>query len=201
MGSIIDNTTLEEHRQKMLSYIKSQRVKMLALVYVTLLVSLITGLFVPIPMDYAEYLVEVYKRTMMEEYMAKKGFMNKTFFIVSHNLRVLILASAPIVGPILMYYSAFSAGMILNALVLTSRGKLSHFQVLFSSLSMPHTWIELLAFSLATSECIIVTLQLLRKGSLKDEIFYMIVILIVSASLLLLSATLETLLTITLAET
>ena len=194
------NIALEERRPKLLSYIKSQRVKMLALVYATLLISLIVGLFIPIPINYAEYLVDIYKRTMVEEYVAKKGFMNKTFFILSHNLRVLILASAPVVGPILMYYSAFSAGMILNALVLTSEGKLSHVQVLLSSLSMPHTWIELLAFSLTTSECVIVTLQLLRKRPLKDEVFYMVVVLIISASLLLLSATLEVLLTMVLTK-
>jgi len=194
------NIALEERRPKLLPYIKSQRVKMLALIYATLLISLIVGLFIPIPIDYAEYLVDIYKRTMIEEYVAKKGFMNKTFFILSHNLRVLILASAPVIGPILMYYSAFSAGMILNALVLTSEGKLSHVQVLLSSLSMPHTWIELLAFSLTTSECVIVTLQLLRKGPLKDEVFYMVVVLIISASLLLLSATLEVLLTMVLTK-
>jgi len=179
---------------------RNKRVRMFILVYVTLLSSLIIGLYIPIPLGYAEYLVDIYNKTMVREYMMRRGFTNKTFFIVSHNLRVLLLSSAPIVGPILMYYSAFSAGMILNALVLTSGGKLSHLQVLLSTLSMPHTWIELLAFSLTTSECIFLSLQLLRKGTLKDEVFYMLVILIVSASLLLLSAILETLFTMALTE-
>ena len=199
MVPIINNSVLEGHHVR-LSIHKSQRIKILSLVYVTLLISLIIGLYIPISMEYAEYLVDLYNETMVKEYMMRKGFTNKTFFIVSHNLRVLLLASAPIIGPVLMYYSAFSAGMILNALVLTSAGKLSRLQVLVSSLSMPHTWIELLAFSLTTSECILVSLRLLRKAPLKDEVFYLVVILIVSVSLLLLSATLETLSVITLPE-
>ena len=187
---------IEERGSRVVGYIKSQRLRLIALVYVTLLASLAVGVFVPLPLGYAEYLADLYSRTIAREYLALKGFVNKTLFILFNNMKVLILSSVPVMGPIFMYYTALSAGMVLNALATTSSGRVTHLQVLVTSLTAPSTWLELLAFSIVTSESILLSVQMLRKGSLRDEAFYMAVALIVSSALLLISASVEALATI-----
>ncbi len=187
---------IEERGSRVVGYIKSQRLRLIALVYVTLLASLAVGVFVPLPLGYAEYLADLYNRTIAREYLALRGFVNKTLFILFNNMKVLILSSVPVMGPVFMYYTALSAGMVLNALATTSSGRVTHLQVLVASLTAPSTWLELLAFSIVTSESILLSVQMLRKGSLRDEAFYMAVALIVSSALLLISASVEALATI-----
>ncbi|RLE76807.1 MAG: hypothetical protein DRJ56_03565 [Thermoprotei archaeon] len=187
---------IEERGSRVIGYIKSQRLRLIALVYATLLASLAIGVFVPLPLSYAEYLADLYNRTIAREYLALRGFANKTLFILFNNMKVLILSSVPVMGPIFMYYTALSAGMVLNALAATSSGRVTHLQVLVTSLTAPSTWLELLAFSIVTSESILLSVQILKKGSLKDEAFYMAAALIVSSALLLISASVEALATI-----
>ncbi len=179
---------LEKYKKQLLT----ARIRLVLIMYIAMIIALILGLFTPLPSTYANYLAELYENVIIKEFVARKSFLSKASFILLNNVRIMILAIVPFIGPVFIIYSSYNAGLILNALLITGRYKVTRIQLLLSMLSLPHTWIEFLAFSLVAAESLFVSIGMLKHSKLKDEFFYMMLIVMLSLGLLIVSAIIET---------
>ncbi len=168
------------------------RVKLFTVVFIVMMASFTVGLFYPVDKGTAKALVKGFNETVMNEFLSQPTFSGKTLFIFFHNLQVLVMVIVPLAGFPMAVYSAFTTGLVGSSLAALIPG-LTRLDLLASTFLMPHSLMEYAAFSLAAAESLVVTFSLLKKRSFREESVFFLASLVISASILLLAATAETL--------
>ena len=167
---------------------KYTRLQLTGIMFLALITSFTIGMFIPLPYDDAIRYADIYN-AIVKHFMAREGFMGKVSFILLNNIRVMFIAILPLVGPLFTLYSAFNSGLVMNAVAIVE-GKSRMFLYLIT-LIMPHTWIEFLSYAIVSAESLYVSIQLIKKTPLKDETFYILIVLLVSTGLLIIAAIIE----------
>lgn len=118
---------------------------------------------------------------------------SKAMFIFTHNLSVAILEVIPVLGLGLFGYSTYVTSRTIEALALAQPqlvGNLPAQVIITLLLALPHSWLELPAYSLSITEGIYVTYSIWKR-TLRQEYHRAISILILVALQLFVAATVE----------
>lgn len=134
------------------------------------------------PMSHAE------AKTIYNQLQSGVQYTDTVDMIFGHNFFLTMIMFAPFVGPIFGLFSSFSTGFALEAIAIK---KSVGTGLLFGSLFLyPHTWLELIAYSLAMSQSVFLATAIAR-GRFRQELVRTCVIVTACALILLLAAVFE----------
>jgi len=162
------------------------RFKLMPITFTIFIVAFMAGLYSPLGRDDAVVLAQGLDK-YMNDIRNIPTFSGKTYYIFMHNAQICILMFFPIAGFFISLYSAYFSGLTLNSMHLVKNiGRLVLLRHMFSA---PSTWLEILSYSMVTAESLFTGIgMILRK---KTDFLYSFLFLILSESILLLSATIE----------
>ena len=174
----------EKEKKKVLS--NSLRLKLMPITFMIFIVTFIAGLYSPLSRDDAIALAQGLNK-YMDDIRNIPTFSGKTYYIFIHNAQICILMFFPIAGFFISLYSAYFSGLTLNSMhLLRNIGRLILLRQMFLA---PSTWLEIFSYSMVMAESLFTGIgMILRK---RTDFLYSFLILILSESILLLSATIE----------
>jgi len=111
-------------------------------------------------------------------------------FILRNNLTLCLLFFVPAFGTAFMAFVGYSTGTVLSALAIVSSGSTDAFFLALATLSLPWSWMEFIAYSLASSEGMMIILALVGR-TLRREAKTLLIVMAVSVALLVLGAIAE----------
>ena len=114
-----------------------------------------------------------------------------SYRIFFHNANLVISCFVPLLGTLNAIYSVYTTGTVLKAVSMIENVKIS---ILFHALTSPVFWLEFLSISIASSESIVITILMIKNGfnkAAQEESGVFLGLILLSLSLLLLSATIE----------
>lgn len=164
------------------------RIKLYPLVYMMMVASFIAGSYATMPAGQAQKIYDAFSEISKSLVANATGVDDVTYRLLYHNVTVLLPSVLPFIGMLMSLWITYSTGQVLSAISQVSRQ--SKYQLLIFTWSSAHTWLELLAITVASTESIILGMAILRK-SLKDELGLSISSIILAISLLALAASLE----------
>ncbi len=184
------NKNEEENYTSLKDLIKNLRLRIFPLSIFALIIALLLGLFTPIDRDQARYLVEKVYETYISELNAREKFSEKVFFIFMHNSQVSIMMLLPVMGFAFTLFSMYWSGVTMHAFIIV-QPNISRISMIIQLFSVPSTWLELIAYSIAFTESLYSTIMLAKKKNY--TIVNLILTLLIVESMLLFSACIETL--------
>lgn len=170
-------------------------VKLRVLILITHFVILPLAFF----MGYSSRLDFITARTLYNSYKAfATNLLTNTsevdvlsYKIFFHNANLVISCFVPLLGTLNAIYSAYMTGTVLKAVSMIENVKIS---VLSHAFTSPIFWLEFLSISIASSESLVITLLIVKNGfnkAAQEESGVFLGLILLSLSLLLLSATIE----------
>lgn len=154
---------------------------MMTLFLTLLLLGLLTaGSLLPMTTEEAQSLLEEFEKLFQGRLGIIEIFLN--------NLTVTLIAFIPFVGPFIAGFIIFQTGRVFGA-VAASTGIPAAFLILLAIIAV-YGILEFMAYGVAFSENIILSYSILRK-SMRSELRWLLLSIFMSASLLLLAATIE----------
>ena len=162
------------------------RFKLMPITFMIFIVAFIAGLYSPLSRDDAIALAQGLNE-YTEDITNIPTFSGKTYYIFMHNAQICILMFFPIAGFFISLYSAYFSGLALNSMhLLRNIGRLILLRQMFLA---PSTWLEIFSYSMVMAESLFTGIgMILRK---RTDFLYSFLTLILSESILLLSATIE----------
>ncbi len=163
------------------------RIMLITFVYITILSLLVIGATVsPLPEDVEGMYKNIVNFT--KKIIGSGKYEEVTYNILLHNAIIAVLATSPIVGFPLMLFSAYNTGIVIRVLAIKS-GK-DIFEILLFSLLKPHSLVEFLSYSIASTESILWSYHILKRKKYK-EIHLTLLMIFLEISFLALAASLE----------
>lgn len=167
------------------------RAKFIPIVFIAFLTLFIAGSLTPLPSDLAKILYEQLNRTAYE-ITKDRDLEILTFKIFINNARVATMCVIPLVGVFFSFLVMLSTGLGLSSISLFSNR--SRVELLLTTLSAPHTWLEILSISLVSVESIILSYLILKRLPVRKELGITLSVLFLSLSTLALAAGIEAML-------
>mgnify|MGYP000002778968 CR=1 FL=1 len=169
----------------------SIRTPLMLIMFIALLTSFLVGGVIPLNKSLADYFFKVMEE-MKKEVLVSESVLLIALRIFAHNATTAVLMLVPFLGLAWGLVTLFTTGLTANA-VLTLNGitsslfKLSYLLLL---LAQPHSILELAAYSLLSSESVMLTISF-KGGHLKEEALKALKVALVSFLMLLIAAVVE----------
>ncbi len=113
------------------------------------------------------------------------------YLVFMNNLRVNLLLSLPLVGPIFYGYALTYNAWVIRYLGLSFMGSRQYIDFLYMLLTKPHTYLEILAYSIAATESLFLGLKLVRRNVFKKDLICYFLSLTLSNTILYIAAIVE----------
>jgi len=127
---------------------------------------------------------------IVKEFTDVFGMNPSATLILTNNLILYLLSFIPALGLAFMAFAFYNSGLVLSALSIVAGAPSQALILAFMTLTLPWTWMELIAYSLASSEGIMAILALIGR-TLRNEAKILLTILGVSVTLLIVGAVVE----------
>ena len=166
------------------------RVKIVAIMFIVLLLSFIISFLYPLDKKTA-YLLSKESKEEIEKEINGKSVHEMAISISLHNFMISLLMIVPLLGVFLGAAIMINTGIVANALII-SQGISSTMGKIFISLGLlfqPFTLLEIFSYSLMTSESYFLFKAIKKKKY--NELLITILIIVLSYSILLLAGTIE----------
>lgn len=105
--------------------------------------------------------------SIIQEFRNMIGSNPTTFEIALNNITICMIFFIPVVGTLFMAFVSYNTGMVLSAVTLISPST-SRLDILLTTFIFPWTWMELIAYSLASTQGIMLILGVLT-GRFRQE--------------------------------
>ena len=153
-----------------------------------LVAAILLGALTPAPHDLLEETYTKYKELIASLGLEESPFDVAVYRVFVHNLYAASTMYVPILGIGFALYAAYVTGLAVQALAVMEAKSL--WVIMASLLLVPSTWIEVLAYSIAVTESMFLGRAIMKRGR-RGEFTISLAMLILVASLLLLSASIE----------
>jgi len=168
-----------------------RRGKAYLLTFLFILGLLVISANVPVPRTLLASSYQAYK-SLVELLDLEGSPLDKAVYSVfTHNMYVMALMYIPFLGVLNAVQAIFSTGIVIKAVSIYESRRL--WMLLLSTLLIPSTWLEILAYSIAVSEGTFMGIAFIRRAW-RRELPYYVSFFLLSAALLLMAASLEVIL-------
>ena len=174
------NRNLDSHSSSWLSKNKENRLLWISILFALAVVIMAVGASMPVDPVEAERIYDELQKELQQ--------IGNVQFIFGNNFMHTLIMFTPFLGPIYGMFIFFNTGTIIAIMAAAyhvSPGLLFVLLFLF-----PHTWLEFIAYSLALSQSVLLTMAIF-KGRFKEELKRTCIIITICALILLLAAVVE----------
>jgi len=179
---------VSSHAKKPLPVSYKIRIAAYVVFLALLLVTYTAGIFTSLPKEEATKLYKAYKEYLSGILSNVSSVDELCYRIFYHNSRIVVACAMPGLGAVTALYTAYTSGMAVRVVAETEGENV--LKTYYFMLTQPVMWLEMVAVSLVSVESIISILALARRN-FDDEIGIYLATLLLAASILLFSASLE----------